>query len=130
VAVILVQVKLMGLSTSTVRSITDDVLFIAKVESGEFNLIFTPIELRSVVSSTMKLLGHTAAAKRVLLSINVDSGIPAVLLGVGNRLQQVLTNITSNGKYPARFVSPLLPQRHPLPRLLQRSSSSPKSAAA
>lgn len=88
----------MGLSTTTVRSITDDVLFIAKVESGEFNLIFAPVELESVVSLTVKLLGHTATARGVALSVDVDPEVPAILLGVGNRLQQVLTNITSNGK--------------------------------
>jgi signal transduction histidine kinase len=43
-------------------------------------------------------LNHLAAACGVDVTVNVDPGIPGLLLGVGNRLRQVLTNILGNGE--------------------------------
>lgn len=91
------QVTLMGQSTGTVRVITDDVLFIAKVESGEFNLVFSPLEVGQVVGSAVQQLGNVASARGVLVTSEIDAGVPPLLLGVANRLRQVLMNLLGNG---------------------------------
>jgi signal transduction histidine kinase len=91
------QVALMGQSTGHVRCITDDVLFLAKVESSEFNLVFTPLTIGDVVQRSIQQLNHIAAARGATIAVDIDPSIPPLLLGVGNRLRQVMTNLLGNG---------------------------------
>ena len=87
----------MGESTSIVRRITDDVLFIAKVESDQFNLIFSPFSVSAVLMSTVQQHQPPATAKGVDFSMSIEPGIPPLVLGDSSRIRQVLTNLTSNG---------------------------------
>ena len=86
----------MGRSTGTVRSITDDVLFISKVDSGEFNLIFSALSVDEVVHSAVQQSQSVASSRQVQVVVTLDPDIPLTLLGAGNRLHQVLTNLLSN----------------------------------
>ena len=109
----------MGESTSIVRRITDDVLFIAKVESDQFNLIFSPFSVSAVLMSTVQQHQPPAAVKGVDFSMAIEPGIPPLVLGDSSRIRQVLTNLASNGmcricarrrrRVLARFSLPLQP---------------------
>lgn len=87
----------MGDSANIVRRITDDVLFIAKVESNQFNLIFSPFSVSDMLYSVVQQQSAPAAVKGVRLSTTVAPGIPPLLLGDGNRIRQIITNFSSNG---------------------------------
>lgn len=88
----------MGESTNIVRRITDDILFIAKVESDQFNLIFSPLSASEMLFSVVHQQSAPAGVKGVTLSTTVEPGIPPLLLGDGNRIHQIITNLVSNGE--------------------------------
>lgn len=101
----------MGDSANIVRRITDDVLFIAKVESNQFNLIFSPFSVSDMLYSVVQQQSAPAAVKGVRLSTTVAPGIPPLLLGDGNRIRQIITNLASNGRKQRRgaFVAAVPP---------------------
>lgn len=91
------QVTLLGESTRIVNRITDDVLFIAKVDSDQFNLLFAPCSVSDIVSSTVKQYQRAADMQHVRLAVEIDGDIPQILLGDASRIGQVLSNFLSNG---------------------------------
>lgn len=92
----------MGESTGIVRRITDDILFIAKVESDQFRLIFSPLSASDLIYSVVHQQNAQASVKGVTLSTSVGPDIPLLLLGDENRIRQIITNLTSNGTWRGR----------------------------
>jgi signal transduction histidine kinase len=89
----------MGQSTDHVRCITDDVLLLARVESSEFNLVFSPLSVsEDIVLMSFQQLNRLAASRGISIGVDVSEDIPRLLLGVSNRLRQVLMNILGNGE--------------------------------
>jgi len=74
----------------------DDVLDLAKIESGKLDLEEISFELGDVVGKTIELLSSRARAKDLDLSFRIDPGTPTRLIGDPNQLRSVLTNLIGN----------------------------------
>jgi PAS domain S-box-containing protein len=75
--------------------ILTDVLDLAKIESGKFELDETPLDLETVVGEVVTMMGQRAHSKGLHLDVDVQT--PACgLLGDTTRIRQALLNYVSN----------------------------------
>ncbi len=75
--------------------IIGDLLDMSGIISGKVRLELMPLDLASVILSTIETVRPTAEAKGVHLAMDLGTG-PAPVHGDPNRLQQVLWNLLSN----------------------------------
>ncbi len=84
------------LSGDALIVLINDILDLAKVESGKMTFEQVPFKLSSTVSSMMHLFEPKLQEKNIKLIKVYDKGIPEVLLGDSIRLNQVMLNLLSN----------------------------------
>jgi signal transduction histidine kinase/CheY-like chemotaxis protein len=83
-------------SAQSLLEILNDILDFSKIEAGRLELessAFSPAEL---VQSTAAPFSVAAQSKNVTLRMHVAGNVPALLIGDGLRLRQVLSNLLSN----------------------------------
>lgn len=73
----------------------NDTLDLARIESGAVQLVTRPLDLPSLVTASMALVGSAAKSRRVMLQTDFAPTAMAVL-GDETRVKQVLTNLLSN----------------------------------
>lgn len=88
--------KSLKASGETMMRILDDVLDLAKVESGQLTLGKAPFRLRHELDKTMRMLGVRAEQKGLVMHHRVDDAVPDALVGDALRLRQILTNLIGN----------------------------------
>ncbi|MBF0158000.1 MAG: response regulator [Magnetococcales bacterium] len=76
--------------------ILNDVLDIAKIESGQLLLEPITFHLADEIAVVTAMIAPQARAKAVELTCTIQTGIPAVLQGDPGRLRQILLNLLSN----------------------------------
>ena len=74
----------------------NDILDLAKVESGTFDVISKEIDLQDVKDSMIKQFSPLANRKNISFTIDLDSNAPQQIVMDQQRLQQVLKNLLSN----------------------------------
>lgn len=74
----------------------NDVLDLAKIESGKIELSVAPFSIAEVVEGVMKTLKPIADKKQVQISLNLSPEINTVILDK-NKFRQILFNLISNG---------------------------------
>ncbi|MBF0191347.1 MAG: response regulator [Magnetococcales bacterium] len=74
----------------------NDILDLAKVESGRLVVERAPFGLRELVDGTLELFVGSALDKRLVLSGELQPGIPDCLIGDRVRVRQVLVNLLGN----------------------------------
>jgi signal transduction histidine kinase len=74
--------------------LVSDLLFTAQVQSGQFSLITTELELAPIVAATRDSLTPAAAAQSITLETSVPDGL--VVSADGGRLGQALDNLVGN----------------------------------
>jgi PAS domain S-box-containing protein len=79
-----------------VISLVDDVLDIAKIESGAVPLAAEEIDLAGLVGDVVSLLEPLAAKRKVVMGLDGVGGSGGVVLADRRRLRQVLLNVVSN----------------------------------
>ena len=85
-----------GASKSLIHLI-NDILDFSKIEVGEMKLEEIAMDVREVIEQ-VNMYGVTAAKeKSIAFYVEIDSEIPRMFLGDSLRLEQVLTNLVSNG---------------------------------
>jgi signal transduction histidine kinase/CheY-like chemotaxis protein len=83
-------------SGESLLGLIDDILDFSKIEAGKLSLEHIPFEPRALVAETTEPLRLRAAAQGLTLVVDIDPGVPALVLGDPNRLRQVLTNLAGN----------------------------------
>ncbi len=83
-------------SAQALLGIINDILDLARIESGKLTLEQTSFSLESVVSRAVALLAMKARGKGVTLTQQIAEGIPDTLVGDPLRLEQVLVNLLGN----------------------------------
>lgn len=73
----------------------DDLLDMARIESGTLRLDLAPVEVASVIAAGIEATAPAAAAKRIALRTRIDPHTPPVMADA-QRLQQVVWNLLSN----------------------------------
>ena len=77
-------------------NLINDILDMAKVESGKVDLEVTAFDLRDVLARAMEVIEARATAKGLTLRSTLAADLPVLLVGDPNRLRQVLINLLGN----------------------------------
>lgn len=83
-------------SCHVLLSILNDVLDYSKLKSGKFTTETISFNPREVLSNTVGLYEQEANNKQLKLQYQIKDDVPDKVLGDPTRLQQVITNLTSN----------------------------------
>ena len=85
-------------------SLVEDVLDFAAVEAGAYKIVHSPFSPVGILGNVLEMLEPRAAGAR--LDVAVDPALPALLMGDGARIQQVMVNFTVNAlKFGGKTVS-------------------------
>ncbi|WP_337877958.1 MHYT domain-containing protein [Caldimonas sp.] len=76
--------------------ILNDLLDVAKLESGEFSIVEAPFRLPRMLRDLVSQFGVLAARKGLSLRLEMADGLPDGWLGDGDRVRQILTNLLGN----------------------------------
>ena len=74
----------------------NDILDLAKVDSGKMTFEKSPFKLSSSIASILHLFETKIQEKNLKLIINYDDKIPEILIGDQTRLHQIILNLVSN----------------------------------
>lgn len=74
----------------------NDILDLAKIESGRLELESGPFELSAVVERATEVMRPAASEKGLKVSHSISPAVPRELLGDAGRLHQVLINLIGN----------------------------------
>ena len=76
--------------------IINDILDFSKIEAGQMEMEHTEFALCNVFEEAGAIVSHKAEEKRLEVLFNIDSNVPASVVGDPLRLGQVLTNLLNN----------------------------------
>ncbi|MGV1098304.1 ATP-binding protein [Thiovibrio sp. JS02] len=88
--------KTIAQSASSLLSLINDILDLAKIESGKLELEHISFDLGEVVGNVCSLFKLPAKEKGVAILCSIDERIPRRVLGDSIRLRQVLVNLVGN----------------------------------
>jgi PAS domain S-box-containing protein len=80
----------------TLIVLINDILDLAKVDSGKMTFEKTPFNLALSVSAMLNLFETKIQEKKLELVKEIDSNIPEILIGDPARLNQIILNLVSN----------------------------------
>jgi signal transduction histidine kinase len=80
---------------SHLLDLINDILDLAKIESGKLDLQFETFEMRDTVATVERVIKGMAAERRVSVITSIDENVGSVHLDEG-RLKQILLNLLSN----------------------------------
>ena len=83
-------------SAESLMKIINDILDLAKIESGKIELEQIPLDLEHIVKSVYKILTVSVKDKPVKISYTISDDIPKRLQGDPTRIRQILLNYGSN----------------------------------
>jgi signal transduction histidine kinase len=83
-------------SGETLLALINDILDFSKIEAGKLDLEEQPFLLADCVERACDLVRAAATEKHLVLTAEIGSGTPRVLLGDVTRLQQMLVNLLGN----------------------------------
>ena len=89
-------VSLAQTSAETLLQLVNDILDLAKIESGRFQLDLQPFSIATVCGEVAETFQVLAESKGIELVLTVDPTLPRTLIGDALRLRQVLTNLVGN----------------------------------
>ncbi|MGH7870162.1 MAG: ATP-binding protein, partial [Candidatus Dormibacteraceae bacterium] len=76
--------------------VIDDVLDMAKIETGGITVANASLDLKALVSEIVNMLRKSALAKNLELFLEVSSQVPQFVRSDSGKLRQVLTNLVGN----------------------------------
>jgi len=83
-------------SADVLLGVVNDILDIAKIETGRLQVDAVELELRSLIEDTVALLGERAQDKGLELVCEIEQDMATLLRGDPGRLRQVLANLVGN----------------------------------
>jgi PAS domain S-box-containing protein len=84
------------ISADNLLAIINDILDIAKLESGKIELEIHKFDLEKMLENILVLLSYNAHKKNVEVVYYIEKEIPAILLGDEMKIRQVLINLIGN----------------------------------
>ncbi len=88
--------EILRTASSTLLQLIDDILDLAKIESGHLRMEEIPFDLRGLIGDVVGQHSHQAEAKSLELVIRYPNSVPRHVQGDPTRLRQVLVNLVSN----------------------------------
>ncbi|MBF0612242.1 MAG: PAS domain S-box protein [Magnetococcales bacterium] len=89
-------VNLLQRAGENLLDLINDILDLSKIESGRFELEHATFYLRPTMNRVREIMTHHAAAKGLLLTLEIHPQVPDGLHGDSRRLRQVLMNLLGN----------------------------------
>ena len=83
-------------SGSALIALVDEILDLAKVEAGRFDLVIERVDLRRLTEGVVELLAPRAQSKGIEIAASFSAAAPRFVGAEGLRLRQVLTNLAGN----------------------------------
>jgi signal transduction histidine kinase/FixJ family two-component response regulator len=83
-------------SATSLLTLINDILDLAKIEAGKLELERLPFDLAEVIDNVAAMFKIPAREKGVVVTCTIDSRIPKRIMGDSNRLRQVLVNLAGN----------------------------------
>lgn len=83
-------------SGQSMVNILNDILDLAKIESGTLQMVVAPADPRHLAQSTVRLMRAAADRKGLKLYARIEEDVPASLLLDKLRVKQVLSNLVGN----------------------------------
>ncbi len=82
-------------NSKSLSQLIEDVLDVSKVVRGKLHLNISPVELDSVIEAAIETVQPAALLKEIHIELLLDNSV-GLILGDGNRLQQIVWNLLSN----------------------------------
>ncbi len=79
----------------TMRALVDDILDVAKMETGNLTIESVPFDLRATVTDATRMWEEQARAKGLTFDVDLRN-CPAMILGDATRVRQIVFNLLSN----------------------------------
>ena len=89
------RIEVVHAAGETMRALVDDILDVAKIESGEMTVSRERVDLASVLRDAERLWGAQASAKGLELVLHAEE-VPGPIMSDGGRLRQIVFNLLSN----------------------------------
>src|ERR1700678_2959081 len=83
-------------SGSALIALIDEILDLAKVEAGRFDLVVERVDLRRLTEGVVDLLAPRAQSKGIEISTSFSADAPRFVRADGPRLRQILMNLAGN----------------------------------
>jgi CheY-like chemotaxis protein len=83
-------------AAQTLAGLVNDILDLTKIEAGKLDFESVVFELRSVVTGSSNLVGHSFEAKDLTFKVSIAEDVPQWFLGDPARLRQVILNLLTN----------------------------------
>lgn len=83
-------------SGRALTTLIDEVLDLSRIEAGRLDLAAEPFDLVALVEAVVELLGPRAQEKGLEIAAFLSPDMPALVVGDGPRLRQVLINLAGN----------------------------------
>jgi PAS domain S-box-containing protein len=90
------RVRMVHRAGVALHAVIDNVLDFSKLEADKLALVCTPFDVAAFFAGTTSLMEPQAAARDVVLSVNIDPAIAHRLIGDHGRIRQILLNLLSN----------------------------------
>lgn len=89
------SIRTIGIASAQMRSLVEDLLDVARIESGRLTVEKKPVDAARVAAKMRTLFRSQVDAKRVRLECTFADDLPPVLAD-GRRVEQVLSNLIGN----------------------------------
>ena len=83
-------------SAATLMKLLNSILDYSRIEAGHVRLVSEPFALESMVRAVVDGLASAAEAKGLALGLEFGPGVPDMVFGDGERIQQVLSCLADN----------------------------------
>ena len=84
-------------SGSALIALIDEILDLAKIEAGRFDLVVETVDLRRLIEGVVELLAPRAQSKGIEIAASFNAGASRFVRADGPRLRQILMNLAGNG---------------------------------
>ncbi len=84
------------MSGEALLTVVNDILDFSKIEAGKFELESVDFDPRAVLEEGLELVASKAHSKHLELTLDIDVGFPAEVLGDPARLRQIVLNLLAN----------------------------------
>ena len=81
---------------SALIALIDEILDLAKIEAGRFDLVVDRVDLRRLTEGVVELLAPRAQSKGIEIAASFSAGAPRFVRADGPRLRQILMNLAGN----------------------------------
>ena len=88
--------RMLAESGHAMMRLLNEILDFSKIEAGQLEVAEEPVDIRHKLNNCLQLMSALAAQKQVVLSGEVDAGVPAMICGDGLRTRQILLNLIGN----------------------------------